>query len=55
MTDKHGLDNIYNAFSAAAEKYGSRTAIIYLGTRFSYGRVLKLVERFAFSFKGPGD
>jgi len=54
MTNKDALDNIYNAFAAAAEKYGSKTAIIYLGTRFSYNRVVKLAERFAFSLRAQG-
>ena len=54
MTDKDALDNIYNAFDSAAEKHGSKTAIIYLGTRFSYNRVVKLAERFAFSLSAQG-
>jgi long-chain acyl-CoA synthetase len=54
MTNKDALDNIYNAFAAAAKKYGSKTAIIYLGTRFSYNRVVKLAERFAFSLREQG-
>jgi long-chain acyl-CoA synthetase len=54
MTNKDALNNIYNAFAAAAEKYGSKTAIIYLGTRFSYNRVVKLAERFAFSLRAQG-
>lgn len=54
MTNKDALDNIYNAFAAAAEKYGSKTAIIYLGTRFSYDRIVKLAERFALSLRAQG-
>ncbi|MBW2615781.1 MAG: AMP-binding protein [Deltaproteobacteria bacterium] len=54
MTKKDALDNIYNAFAAAAEKHGSKTAIIYLGTRFSYNRVVKLAERFALSLSAQG-
>jgi long-chain acyl-CoA synthetase len=54
MTNKDALDNIYDAFAAAAEKYGSKTAIIYLGTRFSYNRVVKLAERFASSLRAQG-
>jgi len=54
MNDNDALDNIYNAFAAAAEKHGSKTAIIYLGTRFSYNRVVNLAERFAFSLRAQG-
>ncbi len=54
MTNKDALDNIYDAFAAAAEKHGNKTAIIYLGTRFSYNRVVKLAERFAFSLRTQG-
>jgi len=54
MTNKDALNNIYDAFAAAAEKHGNKTAIIYLGTRFSYNRVVKLAERFAFSLRTQG-
>jgi len=54
MTNKDASNNIYNAFADAADKYGSKTAIIYLGTRFSYNRVVKLAERFALSLSAQG-
>ena len=48
------FNSIYNTFAAAAAKYGSKTAIIYLGTRFSYNSVVNLAERFAFSLRAHG-
>jgi len=39
--------NIYAAFEAAAEKRGHHTAVIYLGTRYSYLQIRNLAERFA--------
>ena len=39
--------NIFEAFKTAAEKYPDRTAVIYLGTRFTYKTILKLAENFA--------
>jgi long-chain acyl-CoA synthetase len=46
--------NIFEAFADSAEKYKSRTAIIYLGTRFSYERILGLVENFAAALREAG-
>ncbi|MBN1106179.1 MAG: acyl--CoA ligase [Deltaproteobacteria bacterium] len=42
-----GNENIYAAFEAAARRRGRSTAVIYLGTRFSYLKVKDLAERFA--------
>ena len=42
-------DNIFQAFSSAAKKFAHRTAVVYLGTRFTYQKVLRLAERFAAS------
>jgi long-chain acyl-CoA synthetase len=39
--------NIYAAFKATAERRGHRTAVIYLGTKYSYLKVKDLAERFA--------
>ena len=41
------FQNIFDAFAASAERHKSKTAMIYLGTRFSYGRILRLVENLA--------
>ena len=51
--------NIYSKFAATADKYGSRTAVVYLGTRFSY-RILKdMTESFGSALTdlgvGAGD
>lgn len=51
---KNGFENIFDAFAHRAAKSGDKTAIIYLGTRFSYKKVLKLAENFAFSLKDQG-
>ena len=50
----NSFNNIFDAFSAAASKFCDSTAIIYLGTRFSYGRILKLAENFASSLRDQG-
>lgn len=41
--------NIFEAFASTAREYQNRTAVIYLGTRFTYGRILRLAENFAAS------
>jgi len=38
---------ILTGFERSAEKYPDNTALIFLGTRFSYRRLLELVDRFA--------
>lgn len=48
------FENIFEAFSASAEKFGRRTAVVYLGTSYSYRRVLELAENFAASLKAEG-
>jgi len=52
MIDPDG--NIFEAFAAAAEKNGNKTAIIYLGTRFSYKTILDLARNFAASLLTAG-
>jgi long-chain acyl-CoA synthetase len=42
-----GNENIYAAFEELARRRGRNTAVIYLGTRFSYLKVKDLAERFA--------
>ena len=39
--------NIYSAFRATAERRADHTALVYLGSRFSYRRLAGLVDRFA--------
>jgi long-chain acyl-CoA synthetase len=47
-------DNIYATFEATAQRRGRRTAVIYLGTRYSYLEVKNLAERFAASLLALG-
>jgi long-chain acyl-CoA synthetase len=54
MTTDLLFQNIFEAFSKAAARFGDKTAVIYLGTRFSYMDVLTLAENFAISLKGQG-
>ncbi|PKN30044.1 MAG: long-chain fatty acid--CoA ligase [Deltaproteobacteria bacterium HGW-Deltaproteobacteria-21] len=42
--EKH---NIWSAFEETANRRGRHTAVIYLGTRFSYARLKELAEKFA--------
>jgi long-chain acyl-CoA synthetase len=46
--------NIYATFDAVAQRGGKRTAVIYLGTRYSYFQVKKLAESFAAALLGLG-
>ena len=46
MEDK-GLKNIFDAFDSVTKKQGQDTAVIYLGTGYSYTRVKDMAERFA--------
>ncbi|HEU4345952.1 MAG TPA: class I adenylate-forming enzyme family protein [Candidatus Binatia bacterium] len=45
---------ILTAFEASAEKYAERTALIFLGTRFSYRKLRELTYRFAAAASGLG-
>lgn len=54
MTQEIPFENIYDAFSAAAAKFSSNTAIVYLGTRFTYNRIVQLSENFASSLMDEG-
>jgi long-chain acyl-CoA synthetase len=53
------FDHIFDAFSASAERYGDKTSLVYLGTRFSYKRILGFARHFAASLSAhgvcPGD
>jgi long-chain acyl-CoA synthetase len=46
--------NIYATFAAAAESYPDKTAVYYLGTRFSYRKLQNLSERFAAALSDNG-
>lgn len=48
------FETIFDAFAASAERFGKRTAVIYLGSRYSYEKVLELAENFAASLKREG-
>ncbi|MFZ0130920.1 MAG: class I adenylate-forming enzyme family protein [Desulfobacterales bacterium] len=41
------LNHIYQTFQTTANQRGDHTAVIYLGTRFSYRRLTELAERLA--------
>lgn len=46
--------NIYTTFAAAAENNSDKTAVYYLGTRFSYRKLKNLSERFAAALSANG-
>lgn len=46
--------DIFTAFKATVQEYPEKTAIVYLGTRYTYTRLLDLVERFASSLAEIG-
>ena len=51
--------NIFSTFAATAERRPDKTAVYYLGTRFSYRKLKDLSERFAAALSangvGPGQ
>ena len=47
-------ENTSEAFALSAEKFRNKTAIIYLGTCFSYKEILRYIENFASSLKSHG-
>ena len=46
--------NIYSIFAEAAERHPDKTAVLYLGTRFSYRKLQNLSERFAAALNDKG-
>jgi long-chain acyl-CoA synthetase len=54
MTAHDPEGNIFEAVASAARKHGNKTAIIYLGTRFTYRTILHLAENFAASLRDAG-
>ena len=47
MTSALQYPTIFKSFTALAEKYPDKTAVVYLGTEFSYTKLHGLTERFA--------
>jgi long-chain acyl-CoA synthetase len=47
-------NNIYSVFAEAAERHPDKTAVFYLGTRFSYRKLQNLSGRFAAALSGMG-
>ena len=47
-------NNIYSIFAEAAERHPEKTAVFYLGTRFSYRKLKNLSERFATALNANG-
>jgi long-chain acyl-CoA synthetase len=47
-------NNIYSIFAEAAERHPDKTAVFYLGTRFSYRKLQNLSERFAAALNDNG-
>ncbi len=45
--NKQDLHNIYASFAAAADARPSSTAVIFLGTRYSYAKIREMSESFA--------
>ena len=50
----HISKSIYDNFAETAERRGVHTAVFYLGTRYSYGRIRTLADRFASALTGMG-
>jgi len=46
--------NIFSTFVEAAERHPEKTAVHYIGTRFSYRKLKDLAERFAAALAGNG-
>ncbi len=47
-------ESVISGFERAVERYGDKTAIIYLGEAFSYSRMKDLIDRFASALYGLG-
>jgi len=48
------IPNIFSTFAAAADRHPDKTAVYYLGTRFSYRKLKNLSERFAAALSANG-
>ena len=49
-----GHNSIFSVFETSAEKQKDNTAVVYLGTRFSYHKISDLVDRFAAAMMDMG-
>ena len=47
--------SIYGAFAANAARYPGKAALVFLGNRWSYGRLHEMCERFATALMGFVD
>ncbi len=47
-------ESLITGFERACEKYADKTAIIYLGEKFSYLKIKELIDRFATALHGLG-
>lgn len=54
MSAPQEIVSIPAAFEALAKKHPNKAAVIYLGTRFSYGRIKELSDRFAAGLQSMG-
>ena len=48
------IPNIFSTFAATAERHPDKTAVYYLGTRFTYRKLMDLSERFAAALNANG-
>ena len=48
------IPNIFSTFAATAERHPDKTAVYYLGTRFTYRKLKDLSERFAAALNANG-
>jgi long-chain acyl-CoA synthetase len=53
-SEKKDRDCIFSRFQQMAEKYPQKTALIFLGERFSYARLMLLIDRFGTSLTRQG-
>lgn len=54
MASPESKENIFEAFASVARENRSRTAVVYLGTRYSYGRLLEMAEATAEGLRRHG-
>ena len=54
MTENHRSQTIWETFEPVAEKHGDKTAVIYLGTRFSYSKIKIMAEQFTSALADMG-
>ncbi|MGB6063606.1 MAG: class I adenylate-forming enzyme family protein [Desulfomonilaceae bacterium] len=54
MTSEPEYPTIFKAFEAMAQKYPNKAAVVFLGTKYSYRKLLNMAERFAASLASVG-